>query len=462
VTVRAAFRQRLRRRGTGPSFRADLRSVLRERGFRRLFATRLISQAGDGIFTAGLGTYVFFNAATFPSPTRGAAAFTVVYLPYSLIGPFAGVFIDRWSRRQILVWSAAGRAVFVALTAGLMAAGNLGLPLYVAVLLVLGVNRFFLSSLSAALPHVVADDKLVMANSVSPTAGGIMAAIGGIVALGLNAATGDSERGAAITLLVAGGCYVTASLVAAAMHRDLLGPRRAAGEPSARLLSDLASVAADLVAGARYVLRRRGPATALAAIGGNRFLYGILFLMSILLYRNYFYPSSAAAAESHFVVLATVSAVGYGCAALLTPPVTRRLAKPAWITLLLVASAVVTGGLGQSFDQIAYLIIGFCLNLAGQGVAICATTILQEEVDDAYRGRVFSFYDMMFNVTYVAGAALSAVFMPLNGRSPAIIGLAAVGYALAAAGYWIVSRQPSAGGESPAASPSAAAQASSS
>ena len=30
-------------------------------------------------------------------------AFAVLYLPYSLIGPFAGVFIDRWSRRQIIV-----------------------------------------------------------------------------------------------------------------------------------------------------------------------------------------------------------------------------------------------------------------------------------------------------------------------------------------------------------------------
>ena len=159
----------------GSSFLGDLRAVLAEHGFRRLFATRLASQAGDGIVTAGVGTYVFFNATTFPSPAAGAAAFAVLYLPYSLIGPFAGVFIDRWSRRQILVWSALLRSVFVAATAVLMAAGNRGVPLYVAVLLVLGVNRFFLSSLSAALPHVVAEDKLVMANSVSPTAGGIMA-----------------------------------------------------------------------------------------------------------------------------------------------------------------------------------------------------------------------------------------------------------------------------------------------
>ena len=138
--------------------------MLAEHGFRRLFATRLASQAGDGIVTAGVGTYVFFNATTFPSPAAGAAAFTVLYLPYSLIGPFAGVFIDRWSRRQILVWSALLRSVFVAATAVLMAAGNRGVPLYVAVLLVLGVNRFFLSALSAALPHVVAGDKLVMAS----------------------------------------------------------------------------------------------------------------------------------------------------------------------------------------------------------------------------------------------------------------------------------------------------------
>jgi MFS family permease len=172
-----------------------------------------------------------------------------------------------------------------------------------------------------------------------------------------------------------------------------------------------------------------------------------LFLMSILLYRNYFYPSSSAVAEAHFVTLATVSAVGYACAALITPPVTRRLAKPAWIAVLLAASAVVTGALGQSFDQIAYLVIGFGLNLAGQGVAICSTTILQEEVDDTYRGRVFAFYDMTFNVTYVAGAALSAAFMPLTGRSPVIIGLVAVGYAVTAAGYWLLSRQPSAGGQ---------------
>jgi MFS family permease len=434
-----------------------------------LFATRLVSQAGDGIVTAGVGTYVFFNATTFPSPAAGAAAFAVLYLPYSLIGPFAGVLIDRWSRRQILVRSALLRSVFVALTAAAMALGNRGAPLYVAVLLVLAVNRFFLSSLSVALPHVVAGDQLVVANSISPTIGGLSATIGGVVALGLNVATGNTERGAAVTLLAGGACYVTASLIAATMARDRLGPARPGrqpdGQPPRRTISrEFASVAAGLADGVRYVIRRPGPAAALGATGGFSLMFGPLFLMSVLLYRNYFYRSSVSVAEGHFGLLVGLAGVGYACAALLTPPATRRLAKPAWITLLLLASAVVTLALGETFLQVAYLAIGFCLYLTRQGVAICAVTVLQEQVDDAYRGRVFAFYDMMFNAAYVAGAALSVAIMPADGHSPLLIALVAAGFAVVAAAYWLAAGR----GQSPSGSadggtiPSAAAQRSSS
>ncbi len=445
VTVLASVKAMLHGRRTGSSFVAELRSVLQERQFRRLFSTRLISQTGDGVFTAGLGSYVFFNSTTFPNPASAAGAFAVLYLPYSLIGPFAGVFIDRWSRRQILVWSALLRTTFVVLTASLVASGNLGAPLYAGVLLVLGVNRFFLSSLSAALPHVVAEDKLVMANSVSPTAGGIMAAVGGIAGLGVHVATGGGRTGSAVTLLVAGCCYLLAGLVARTMPRPLLGPSRQPGEQQpGRVLGEFAAVLAGLAAGARYLLRRRGPAAVLGATGGNRFLYGILFLMSILLYRNYFYRSAGAnTALSHYTILVIASALGYACAALITPRLTKVLSKPAWVTVLLAAGALIVGPLGETFSQVAFLVIGFGLSLVGQGIAICATTILQEEVDDDYRGRVFSFYDMTFNITFVAGAALSAAFMPVTGRSAVIVGLVAAGYAITAAGYWLAGRLPS-------------------
>jgi hypothetical protein len=185
--------------------------------------------------------------------------------------------------------------------------------------------------------------------------------------------------------------------------------------------------------------------------------------MSILLYRNYFYRQAGAnAALGSFSLLVIASAVGYAAAAFVTPAATRRLAKPTWIAVLLAAGAVLVGPLGATFNSLPFLIIGFGVNLAAQGVAICATTIIQEEVDDAYRGRVFAFYDMMFNLTFVAGAAASAVFMPVTGKSYPMLAVVAAGYLAVAAGYWLFSRQASAGGGPPPASPSAAAQASNS
>ena len=334
------------------------------------------------------------------------------------------------------------RSSSVALASLCMALGNRSAPLYVAVLLVLGVNRFFLAALSAALPHVVDEDALVMANAVSPTIGGVMGTLGGVTALGLNVATGNTERGAAVTILVGGACYVAASMIARTMPRDLLGPVRDEEAPAARRLrDDLASVAAGLIAGARYVLRSRPAAAALGVTGGFSFLFGPLSLITILLYRNYFYRSSAGTAEGHLGTLVVASGIGYFCAALVTPPATRRISKEAWITVLLVASAVVTAALGTTFVQAAYLAMGFCLYLGRQGVAICATTILQEEVTDSFRGRVFAFYDLMFNVLYVAGVGVSSVFMPGNGRAPVIVLLVAAGFAVLAAGYALAAAQ---------------------
>ena len=426
------------------SFVADLRAVLSERDFRRLYATRLVSQTGDGIFNAGFAAYAFFSATTFPNPAAAASAAAVLYLPYSLIGPFAGVFIDRWSRRQILVWSAAIRAVMVVVAAFLVASGTLGLPLYVAVLAVLGVNRFFLSALSAALPHVVPEDKLVMANTVAPTSGTIVGFAGGIIGLGVHLITGGGHTGSAATLLAGGVGYAIAGVIGATMPRDLLGPDNDPGQPAgAGIRSDIAAVAAGLVAGARHLWQRRQTAYALFSIGAHRFLYGICLLMSILLYRNYFYPSkNGNTALSHFTLVVITSAIGYGAGAVLTPPMTRRLSKTTWVAVLLVFGGVASGLLGSTFSQAPFLVLGFALGITGQGLTITVTTILQEQAAESYLGRIFSLYDMMYNATFVTGAAISVLFMPLDGRSYAMVSFVAGGYVAAGLGYWVLSRRP--------------------
>ncbi|HTU03962.1 MAG TPA: hypothetical protein VMG13_00275, partial [Trebonia sp.] len=67
----------------------------------------------------------------------------------------------------------------------------------------------------------------------------------------------------------------------------------------------------------------------------------------------------------------------------------------------------------------------------------------------------------MGNVTYVAGAALFAAFMPANGKSPAIVAIAAVGFAVVGAAYWLAvgaSGAPGGSGSPGGRSPSPSAQ----
>ncbi|HET6989312.1 MAG TPA: MFS transporter, partial [Kribbella sp.] len=152
-------------------FIRDLWTLLKRRDFRRLFAVRLTSQFGDGVFQVALASYVLFSPERAPDAAAIAGLFAVALLPYSILGPFTGVLLDRWSRRQILFGANLTRAVLVIGVGAIVATGNAGVLFYLAVLLTLGVNRFLLSGLSAGLPHVVERDELVMANAVTPTSG---------------------------------------------------------------------------------------------------------------------------------------------------------------------------------------------------------------------------------------------------------------------------------------------------
>ena len=80
----------------------SLRGLLQGRDFRRLYGTRLVSQTGDGAFQAALASFIFFNPNNATTAASAAAAFASVLLPYSVVGPFAGVLLDRWSRQRVL------------------------------------------------------------------------------------------------------------------------------------------------------------------------------------------------------------------------------------------------------------------------------------------------------------------------------------------------------------------------
>ena len=203
---------------------ADLRDLAAVPAFRTLLAVRLVSQTGDGMVQAGLATLFFFRPQNMADATGVAAALVVMLLPFSTIGPFAGPFIDRWRRRQTLLACNLVRSGLIAMTAICLSTQGIGPAVYVLVLIILGVNRFLLSVLSAGLPQIIRHERLLVANSIMPTLGGAATAVG--VGLGLLLRllipVGIGQDIGSLT--IAAGLYALAAGVVTRLGRDELGP----------------------------------------------------------------------------------------------------------------------------------------------------------------------------------------------------------------------------------------------
>ena len=159
---------------------------------RRLVAGQCLGQAADGLAQIAFAQYVVFDAGRGATPARLAGLLAVTLLPFSLVGPFAGVLIDRWSRRRVLVVMSFVRA---ALTLGSLATvvTDSEAGAFVGVLLLLSASRFVLAAKGAALPRTVAPRDLVTANAVSAIAGmssSFIGAVGGAAFVGHSAAAG--------------------------------------------------------------------------------------------------------------------------------------------------------------------------------------------------------------------------------------------------------------------------------
>jgi MFS family permease len=412
-----------------------VRAMLAVPDFRRLLRVRLTGQCGDGLFQGALFGAAFFNPEKATSAGEAAVAFATLLLPYSVVGPFAGVLLDRWSRQRVLLVANAARAcMLVVLAVSLSSNGPTSPPTVGLALLVVSVNRFVLSGLSASLPHVVDLRALVTANSFTTTLGTGAAAVGGFTSVGLRHLWGKDDTGAAWTAVTAAGVYLTASWLASRIGRRTLGPDTRVR----RLAAALSTVARGLVEGARHVNARRPARRALLAVATYRFFSGLLFVSTLLLYTPHGFVHRGFAGLGQTL---TAAVAGGLLAALVTPRVTRRTGTQPWIVVAFALAAVVTITLVPPYRHPVLMLAGFGLGFAGQASKICVDTLLQESVEDDYRGRVFSFYDTLFNMSFVSAAAAAAVIVPDDGRSLAVVALVAAGFALTASVYGALVRR---------------------
>jgi MFS family permease len=385
------------------------RGALRSPDFRRLFAIRLVSQSADGLFQVALLASIIFSPEDQSTTVGFAIATVVVSLPFSILGPFTGVFIDRWSRRRILFVAPILRAALVWLV--LFDPESATLPFYFGALWVLSVNRFYLATAVVVVPRVVPTEDLLIANSISIVGGTVALLAGFSVGGWLAALVGDT-----VVIVMAGVQWLIASAIAARISSPLVPhhlPERPMRDELRRVVHEFADGAGRLI----HTPRALGP---IVSITLDQMGQGIVLVLSLFVFRDRFQEGVAS-----FSNLVAAGGVGVLLGILTVGKLEERMAKERIVALSFVLGGLVLIAVSLTITEWSVLLASFAVGLTFAWKKIPVDTLVQEAVPDGYRGRVFAVYDVAYNLSRILAAFLAVLMLPTLGEawSVALIGL---------------------------------------
>ncbi len=426
---------------------AILRRLLALPAFRRLFAMRVFTQAADGTLQMGMASYILFSPQSQPNAWSIVTVLAITLLPFSLLGPFVSLLLDRWSRRQSAVVVDVVRAVIGVVIAVIVSSGHrttgTQTALYLLLLVALSLNRFLLAGLAAGMHHTVPRSEFLNASALMPMIGpaGVMLGGGAAAAIRLiGSHYMPTYRADGIIFSLASVIWVASTVLALGFSRTALGPDRS-DRPIAPGRS-VAEVGRGMVAAFGHLWRRPPALLGLVMIACQRFGFGLLSVAVMLMYRNYFHAQTQVnSALLSFGAWGAATGLGFVLSAALVPPMTRWVGMSATAALLLAGSAVVQAAPGSILRPWALVISGFFIGWFAQSFKICVDTLVQAHVDEDLKGRVFVLYDGVFNAAIVVAAVFGALVLPVTGASHAVFWGMAAGYAVLSVVFWLTSQR---------------------
>ena len=383
---------------------ADYAELFRNRDFRNLSLATVTSALGDWIgVLAILALTVEIMGPTRAAPFALGAVMAARVVPAMLLGPVAGVFVDRWNRKRVLIGADIGRGCVMAL----IPFTDELLTLLLATLIIELLSALFAPAKDAIFPRLVRREQLVGANQVNlivtygtlPLGGVLYAAF---VSLAVALAPEGSflaDRPIALPIWFnALSFWVSAPLLARLRVGRAIPPHARSEQfevPGAwsQLREGLAFIASHPIIRALIA----GVMIAFVAAG-------------VVISLGELYVRILNAGPEAFGTL--VAAVGAGLLAglLATGPLTARVDKEH-----LFAPGIGTAGVGLIASALMprldlVLVTGAVMGV-GAGVAfIVGYTILQERTIDALRGRTFAAFHSGVRVA-ILSATVAAPFL---------------------------------------------------
>ena len=389
--------------------------------FVALWTGQLVSALGDRIHQVALA-FVVFDATD--SATAVGAIFLVATLPNLLFGPVAGLLVDRWDHREVMIVSDLLRAGLVLLIP-LAAVTNLALA-YPIVFLVTTVSIFFRPAKGAILPRIVGPDDLVPANSAL-WIGETFADIGGYVIAGLFVALLGSQLPLAFwidSVTYIGSAVLIASIAVAPMDRarhaagkGLDATRGAVDGLAVRIRRALAAARAELSEGWRFL---RGDSVLLAntlqaTVG--QFMLGVLLVLTPIYAADLIDRGSLTKEEAYGFLEGALGA-GNLIGGFLIGLIGSRLALGRMVIIGYVATGAMVALLPLTGNLTIALGIAFGVGVGNLAFVIPSQTLFQRRTPPEVMGRVLGLrFSLVFGaMTFAMG--LGGVLGEIFGAAP--------------------------------------------
>jgi MFS family permease len=367
-----------------------VRHLLAERDFRRLLGSQYTGHLADGLAQAVIATVLVLDPLQAGTPERVLSVFALTLLPYSVISPFLGVFVDRWDRKKLL-WgtlAARGAIVLTAFAWQRLFPGDSALLLLG--LMLLGLGRLFSTTKGAVLPVLLHERYLLNGNNLSTVGGTIAALAGGALGLYLGDAFGTYAALAGISLV-----YLAGAMLVLPIGADLTHPHA----HLEGIFEGMGRIARELGEGLRMISRRPPAWISLLAIFVLRTI-GMTVLVALLLVIKADFEGTLA--SSGFGLGAF--GVGAGVAALSAPGIGGRLSEPQMILLGFVIPGIGVVALGGISSLPAILTVSGLGGFGGFITKVSVDAQVQAALPDVFRGRAFALYDILYNLASVAAA----------------------------------------------------------
>ena len=395
----------------------------------RILTVRWTGQFTDGLFQSALASFVLFSPERAPNAVSAALAFSVVLLPYSLIGPYVGTFLDRYSRQRIIRNCNYLRALDLLVIAWLVSNGETGIVLTLFVLFAFGINRLILAGLSAGLPLLVKKEELIAANALAVTGGTIWVVIGGGVGIAVKNfvdKTYGTDFADSVVIILAVLGFLSAALSCFRLTKKEIGPLP-------HEMPEENKGFKEILEGLKILRHHPDALRGIFAVGMQRSGITALTLMALLLERNTFNdPANPDAGLAGFGRALAIAGIGIGLGAIISPYGVLKFGRHKWMRILMFACIPPLLIYAFSVNEITMIGSAFFVGLCGQGIKVTNDALVQSKINDEYRGRVFAFYDVAVNAGIVIGAIGAALLLPDSGVTSLLPFVIALVYLFAA------------------------------